>query len=71
MLELDMLLAPFAESVYPNLPEPQKIAFRNLLTLDDPQLFGWLIGHEKPQGDEIEKYQDIIELIQQHATTNN
>lgn len=63
MLELDMLLAPFAEKAYPHLTDPQKVCFRKLLTLPDPEILGWLMGKEKPQGNDLQEFQEIIRLI--------
>lgn len=45
MLELDLVLMPFAEKVYPQLTAADRAAYKRLLECEDPELFGWLLGH--------------------------
>lgn len=47
MLELDVILMPFVENHYSQLPENEKALFQILLDGDDPVLFAWFMGHEK------------------------
>ncbi|WP_017445834.1 succinate dehydrogenase assembly factor 2 [Gayadomonas joobiniege] len=47
MLELDVILMPFVEKHYADLPDQEKLTFQRLLEGDDPQLFAWFMGHEK------------------------
>jgi antitoxin CptB len=47
MLELDVLFQPFVEQYYQELPDPQKACFIRLLECEDPELFAWIMGHEK------------------------
>lgn len=44
MLELDLLLAPFAESLYPALPVAEQEAYRALLCCEDTDIFDWLVN---------------------------
>ena len=44
MLELDLLLAPFAESVYPGLDTGEQEAYRSLLCQEDTDIFDWLVN---------------------------
>ena len=44
MLELDLLLAPFAERAYPGLPPDQQQAYRALLQQEDTDIFEWLVN---------------------------
>lgn len=45
MLELDMLLQPFAEHVYPTLSADEQTNFRALLQCHDNDLFQWLVAN--------------------------
>jgi antitoxin CptB len=64
MLELDVLLGNFLEEVYPKLSEDEKKQFSLLLDQPDPNLFAWLMGHEKPQDPGLAA---ITEAIRNHA----
>jgi antitoxin CptB len=51
MLELDLLLLPFVEQVYPILSITQQSTFCRLLTFTDQDLFALLVGsqqHDEP-----------------------
>jgi antitoxin CptB len=50
MLELDLVLMPFAESVYPGLDAGDKQRYRDLLACEDTDIFAWLL-HRVPPGD--------------------
>jgi len=48
MLELDLVLMPFAERAYPALgPEDQR-RFRALLACEDTDIFAWILHREPP-----------------------
>ena len=59
MLELDLILQPFAEKQLEHMTEAQVDAFDKLLGCTDPELFSWLMGHEQPPKEWI----DIVEFI--------
>ncbi len=63
MLELDMLLIPFFEQKFASLGEAEQHQFEQLLTSTDPELFAWLMGHEKPDSSEI---QFLVDRIRQY-----
>ncbi|MGL5047324.1 MAG: succinate dehydrogenase assembly factor 2 [Shewanella sp.] len=46
MLELDMLLQPFVETVYQDMSDEDKTTFIRLLECEDPEIFSWFMGHE-------------------------
>ncbi|HIG41663.1 MAG: succinate dehydrogenase assembly factor 2 [bacterium] len=48
MLELDLLLLPFFDEAYRDLPEKQQRAFENLLEQDDPDLLQWFSQKASP-----------------------
>lgn len=60
MLELDLILQPFAEHQYEHLAEDDKLRFEVLLELEDQQLFAWLMKREQPTDPEIQR---IVTLI--------
>lgn len=53
MLELDVILIPFAEQYFEQLSEQQQAVFVRLLDEADPDLFNWLMGHGKPDDSEL------------------
>ena len=60
MLELDVLLEPFAIHGFSALTEAQKVTFARLLTCDDPDLFAWFIGHQQCHDAELA---EIVKMI--------
>lgn len=59
MLELDLLLIPFAENHFSTLSNEDKSQFIELLTMEDPVLFAWLMGHEEAEGN----MKAIVQLV--------
>ena len=64
MLELDVLLVPFAEKAYPLLDEADKKRYQDLLECEDPDLFTWFLEHTPPCTKDMER---IVELVLEHA----
>lgn len=48
MLELDLVLMPFAEQVYPTLDPQTQALYRELLECEDADLFAWLVHRTPP-----------------------
>ena len=44
MLELDLLLMPFAEQSYPGLDPALQAAYRRLLAEEDADIFDWVVN---------------------------
>ena len=65
MLELDLFLLPFFENYYSNLSEDMKLAFQNLLSCNDPEIFAWLMNNAVPDDKELV---EIVEKIRQSKT---
>lgn len=66
MLELDLILMPFAKKHFQSLSSEQQQQFIELLKQDDPHIFGWLMGHEAVS---IPSLEGIVEIIKQrHAS---
>lgn len=48
MLELDLLLVPFAADVFETLSPQDQLLYSDLLEQEDQDLFGWLMGRSAP-----------------------
>jgi antitoxin CptB len=48
MLELDVMLDRLLISTFPHLNEAEQLLFEQLLLVDDPTLYAWLMGTEHP-----------------------
>lgn len=48
MLELDVLLVPFVQEVYPTLDEADQARYRKLLACEDQDMFGWFMQRDEP-----------------------
>ncbi len=62
MLELDLILGRFVDNHYEGLSEKSKEEFKQLLEIEDTELFAWLLGHQKPQTPEFD---NILQMVQQ------
>lgn len=60
MLELDVLLLPYVEEAFDDLPYEKQETFERLLTCDDPDLFAWFMGHQKCEDPKLAEMVDII-----------
>jgi antitoxin CptB len=43
MLELDLILVPFAENILPSLSESERVEYAALLEEEDQDIFQWLV----------------------------
>jgi antitoxin CptB len=60
MLELDLVLMPFLEKVYPSLEQGDKERYWLLLEEQDQDLFAWFLRRENPTNPELQRIVDII-----------
>ena len=60
MLELDLLLEPFAEHYYESLEESDKLRFEALLECEDQSLFLWLMKREPANNPDLQRIVNII-----------
>jgi len=60
MLELDLILQPFVERVYPGLSEEHQQFFHQLLECEDQDLFAWFIHRGDPEDAGLKRIVDII-----------
>ncbi|MHC6224301.1 FAD assembly factor SdhE [Pseudomonas sp. X10] len=60
MLELDVLLVPFTQEVYPNLSDADRELYRRLLTCEDQDMFGWFMERTESEDPELQRMVRII-----------
>lgn len=60
MLELDLVLLPFFDQAFMNLPEAQQQTFVKLLEQDDPDLHAWFSRKSSPDDAELAALVDVI-----------
>ena len=64
MLELDLLLFPFLEQAFMNLPANEQALFADLLSCTDQELYDWLIKQQRPTDENLAL---MVKKVQQHA----
>lgn len=67
MLELDLVLTPFAANAFADLAADDKARYESLLECEDQDLFVWLMGREEPGDPHLKR---IVELIREYARAN-
>ena len=60
MLELDLVLLPFLENIYPTLPEDDQDLFVKLLESEDQDLFNWFLRKSDPIDEDLLRIVTII-----------
>jgi antitoxin CptB len=60
MKELDVLLLRYLEHHYPHAGDADQRAFARIIELQDPELFGYLVGRDVPQDASL---RDVIARI--------
>lgn len=60
MLELDLILLPFLENIYPDLPQDDKESYWKLLESEDQDMYAWFINRENPQDQTLQRIVDIV-----------
>ena len=55
MKELDLLLERYLETRYPAADAVEQDAFRELLDMQDPELYAFVIGRERPATEELRR----------------
>ena len=48
MRELDVMLARYLDRAWPTASRDERMAFAQLIELQDPELFGYLVGRAAP-----------------------
>ncbi len=60
MLELDVLLIPFLEEVYRDLPREDQVKYEKLLACEDADIWQWFMQRGAPDDPEL---QSIVNMI--------
>ncbi len=60
MLELDVLLVPFVEQVYPTLSQEDKLRYQKLLSCEDTDMFEWFMQRGRPEDPDLQIMVDMI-----------
>ena len=60
MLELDLILLPFLENIYPDLPQDDKESYWKLLESEDQDMYAWFVNRENPQDQTLQRIVDIV-----------
>lgn len=60
MLELDLILMPFVEQVYPHLSPADRQLYQDMLAREDQDIFTWLLRSVVPQEEAMRRIVDII-----------
>lgn len=63
MLELDIILGRFIEKRLDQLNPEQVELFEALLHCTDPEVFSWLMGHERPKDKGLMEIVDDIRSV--------
>ena len=68
MLELDLILMPFAVEVYAGLGTSDRDRYRSLLACEDIELYRWLVAGDPAPDSELAK---MIDRVLDHARTRS
>ena len=68
MLELDLLLVPFAREVFETLSRQDQLLYSDLLEEEDQDLFAWLMQRSPPSE---ARFESIIRQILAHNTKSS
>lgn len=60
MLELDLILLPFLDNVYPTLEQDDKERYWKLLEAEDQDMFAWFLHREVPEDPDLKRIVDIV-----------
>jgi len=60
MLELDLVLQPFLDDIYPTLETADQERYQKLLECEDQDMFGWFLRRETPEDPDLQKIVQII-----------
>jgi len=63
MLELDLLLSPFATEIFDSLSYQDQVLYNDLLNEEDQDLHAWLMGRAEPRE---ARFRSIIAQILAH-----
>ncbi len=67
MLELDVLLGPFAANVLPLISAQEQQTYVRLLGQQDPELFTWFMGHGTSGDADLDA---MVKLVKDYAKSS-
>ena len=65
LLELDLILVPFAENCFASLTERLRREYLDLLAVDDVDAYAWIVARERAP----KRHEDIVTVIKQFSST--
>uniref|UniRef100_UPI00313900D7 FAD assembly factor SdhE n=1 Tax=Marinimicrobium sp. C2-29 TaxID=3139825 RepID=UPI00313900D7 len=60
MLELDLILLPFLDNVYPTLEQADKESYWKLLEMEDQDMYAWFLSRQNPEDPELQRIVEIV-----------
>lgn len=67
MLELDLILLPFLDNVYPTLEQADKERYWKLLEMEDQDMYAWFLSRQNPEDPELQR---IVEIVRNNTGIN-
>ena len=63
LLELDLILVPFAENCFAGLTEPLRREYLDLLSVDDVDAYAWIVTNKRAP----KRHEDIVTVIKRFS----
>lgn len=60
MLELDLILLPFIENVYPGLAPADQLSYEQLLGCEDQDMYAWFMRRDDPEDASLQRIVDLV-----------
>ena len=60
MLELDLILLPFVETVYDTLSAADKASYEELMLSEDQDMYAWFMRREDPTDSRLQRIVEIV-----------
>lgn len=60
MLELDLILLPFIDNIYPTLEEADQQRYQALLACEDQDIYAWCMKREDPADPDLLRIVHIV-----------
>ncbi len=60
MLELDVILGPFLEKHFRQLPFSDQQCFEKLVACEDQDIFAWVMKHAEPDDENLKRIVDVV-----------
>ena len=60
MLELDLILLPFVENIYPGLSPEDQLSYQQLMLCEDQDMYAWFMRREDPSDSRLQRIVDLV-----------